>query len=306
MRSLGVRRLFRQARLGVALAVVAAALCSRAADGSAEELAWAAFLQSAPPAATERYRSPANELQELDLYLPKSVATKKNFATPVLILVHGGGWGGGTRDAFAPHARYFAALGWAVANISYRLTRPDVPLRDAQDDVRAAFAWVRAQAPQRGWDANRIVVLGESAGGQLACAVGVLPPRDAASRAHALVLVNPVLDLTTLPWALNQPGLREAGPFTAENAKTHPAYLASPVFQVTAESPPTLLIHGREDSVVPFAQAEAYVAHAKLVGAKVELVALEKTNHAFFLQQFGQPAVIRSTLARIAQFLGEP
>lgn len=286
-----------------------AALLRAAAAASADAddaVAWAAFSTAAPPSATEHYGSAGNALQELDLYPAKTRRGQRDGLQPVLVLVHGGGWGGGTRDALAPHARYFSALGWNVANLSYRLTRPDVPLSAAQEDVRSAFAWIRSHASERGWDAQHIVVLGESAGGQLACALGVLPPDARKWRAQSLVLVNPVLDLTTLSWALNQPGLREGGAYTAANATVHPAALASPLFQVSADSPRTLLVHGRDDSVVPFAQAEAYVARARTVGAPVELVALENTNHAFLLQEFGQPPVIRATLARIAQFLGEP
>lgn len=285
--------------------LAAAAVSTAWAADAAEPDAWAAFAQKTPPAVTERYGA-ADALQELDIYSPPSgKLTASRKLTPVLLLVHGGGWGGGTRDVFAPHARYFAALGWTSVNISYRLTSlPNVTLQKAQEDVRAAFDWVRAHASQRGWDADRIVVLGESAGGQLACALGVLPPEPQRWQPHALVLINPVLDLTTLSWALNQPGLREAGAFDPAASANHPARAVSPLWQLARNSPPTLIIHGRDDSVVPFSQAEAYAARAKTVGAQVDLVALEKTNHAFFLSEFGSPETIHSTLQRIAQFIG--
>jgi acetyl esterase len=294
--------------IGAAIAVAAIfTSCVRAKDSAAESSAWAAFAEKSAPVSTERYGS-ADALQELDIYpAAASNVGKTSSAKPILLLVHGGGWGGGTRDALAPHARYFAALGWTCVNISYRLTSlPNVTLMTAQEDVRAAYDWIRAQAPKRGWDADHIVVLGESAGGQLACALGVLPPDPQRWQPHSLVLVNPVLDLTTLSWALNQPGLREAGAFDPAAGAKHPASLVSPLFQLTRNSPPTLIIHGREDSVVPFSQAEAYAARAKATGAKVELVALDKTNHAFFLSEFGSPDAIHATLQRIAQFLGTP
>ncbi|HEX2854850.1 MAG TPA: alpha/beta hydrolase [Opitutaceae bacterium] len=274
-------------------------------SSSAEQPAWDAFNQSGPPAETVRYLPGSNPLHELDLYPASSRFTKNGGQPPVLILIHGGGWGGGTREALAPHARYFAALGWECVNISYRLTNaPGVTLMNAQEDVRAAFDWVRAEAGKRGWDATHLVALGESAGGQLACALGILPPDPKRSRAHSLVLINPVLDLTKLSWALNQPGLREAGAFNDASAKEHPARLVSPVFNLNAECPPVLLVHGRDDSVVPFSQAEAFAARAKQVNANVSLVPLEKTNHAFLLREYGSPDVMRSTLKQIAEYLG--
>ena len=292
--------------LTAACVLVGMPLGAHGQNSPSDQPAWAAFTQKAAPPTTERYGS-ANALQELEIYPARPSAGSAGRPTPVLMLVHGGGWGGGTRDALAPHARYFAALGWTTVNISYRLTSlPGVTLMDAQEDARAAFDWIRTHASQRGWDAKRVIVLGESAGGQLACAMGVLPPDAPRWQPQALVLINPVLDLTSLPWALNQPGLREAGPFNSAAADKHPAYAVSPLFHVTKNSPRTLLIHGRDDSVVPFAQAESYAGPAKTAGAKVELVALEKTGHAFILNEFGSPEAIRATLQRIAQFLNSP
>jgi acetyl esterase/lipase len=242
----------------------------------------------------------------LEIFAPpdSNVAGKPR---PVLILVHGGGWSRGTRDALAPHARYFAARGWVCINISYRLTsEPGVTLNEAQADVRAALTWVRSEAEKRGWDPARICALGESAGGQLVCALGLLPPEPERWRVHALVLVNPVLDLTTLGWALNTRGLQEAGPVNPATAAQHPAGLASPVFHLTRETPPILLLHGRKDVTVPVAQAEAFAARAKAVGASVELVVMENSAHAFVLREFGRPDEIHAALRQIADFLSRP
>jgi acetyl esterase len=306
IRTQGIRLGRRLARGAIIGFFFGAGVWTRAAESPAEAAAWAAFSRSSPAPVIEHYASPADEFHELEIYASPATTEKNARPKRVLLLVHGGGWGGGARDVLAPHARYFAARGWVAVNISYRLTnQPNVTLMNAQEDVRAAFDWVRTQASSRGWDANHIVVLGESAGGQLACALGILPPDPSRWRAHSLVLVNPVLDLTTLSWALTQPGLREGGPFDPASAAQHPAYRVSPLFHLAADSPPILLIHGRSDTVVPFSQVEAFIARGKQVGAKVELVALENTGHAFLLQQFGQPEAIRSTLQRIAKFLDE-
>lgn len=273
---------------------------------AAEEMAWSAFTRARPPESTVKYAANGSENQALEIYSPPATAGSGE-RRPVLLLVHGGGWSGGSREALAPHARYFAARGWVCVNISYRLTsEPGVTLTEAQADVRAALAWVRAQAATRGWDPARISALGESAGGQLVCALGLLPPEPEQWRVNSLVLVNPVLDLTTLSWTLNTPGLREAGPVNPASAAQHPAGLASPLFHLTRDAPPILLLHGRKDVSVPIAQAEAFAARAKAVGAKVELVVFENSAHAFLLREYGQPDEIRTVLKRIADFLGAP
>src|SRR4051812_45820824 len=101
--------------------------CGQSAAVSDDQAAWAAFLQKSGSPSVEHYGA-ADPLQELEVH-PATEARTPRPAKPVLMLVHGGGWGGGTRDALAPHARYFAALGWTSVNISYRLTsQPGVTL----------------------------------------------------------------------------------------------------------------------------------------------------------------------------------
>jgi len=289
----------------VAISFALPAICLSQSAVS-DETAWTAFNHSTPPTATVRYVTNGTANQELEIFTPPQLPASGKLL-PVLILVHGGGWTGGTRGALAPHARYFAARGWVCVNISYRLAgEAGVTLPDAQADVRAALAWVRSQAAQHGWDSARISALGESAGGQLACALGILPPAPAEWRVHSLVLVNPILDLTTLAWALTVPGLREAGPVNPATAAQHPAGLVSPMFYLTHDVPPILLLQGRKDVTVPVAQAEAFATRAKSAGASVDLVVYEKSAHAFLLRECGQPDEIRPALQRIAAFLGEP
>jgi acetyl esterase len=293
----------------VALATLTGfASAGRTDTAALEQAAWAAFTRASQPTATVSYVELANTRQELDIYVTtSSLATRPGKPRPVILLVHGGGWTGGTREALAPHARYFAARGWACVNVSYRLAgQSGVTIQDSRDDVRAAFDWVRAVAEKRGWDSTHIVALGESAGGQLACALGILPPEPQRWRAHSLVLINPVLDLTTLTWAQTLPGVREAGPIDPKNPTAHPAYQASPLFFFTRESPRILLMHGRKDTVVPFAQAEALVARARTLNAVVELAPIDNGGHAFFLREYGTLEAIHVELKRIVEFIGEP
>jgi len=263
----------------VLISALVATTIQGCAQSANEEEAWRAF--SAPDSRPiERVRTAdAATAPEVGIVVPDRPRSK---TPPVLILVHGGGWYSGSIDVLAPHARYFAALGWVCVSVSYRLTStPGVTVMDGQQDVRSALTWVRRVASVRGWDGERICALGESAGGQLVCALGILPPEPDHWRVRALVLVNPVLDLTTLPWALQQPGLREAGPYNSADHEHHQAWKSSAMFHLTADTPRTLVVHGRNDVTVPFAQAEAFVARAKQVGAKVDLIVPENAAHAF-------------------------
>ncbi len=289
------------ARIGFALAL--ATLGRLGAASSDDVAAWEAFTHETPAPASVALPPPAAPGVQVALYSPATSATARAAAVPVVMLLHGGGWSGSSASTLAPHARYLAASGFACVNVSYRLTsQPGVTIAEAELDARAAFAWIQAEAKSRGWDPTHVNVLGESAGGQLACALGVLPPDEPRWHAHALVLINPVLDLTTLSWARNQPGLQGSKP-SSSTPSDDPAWKFSPTFHLTAAAPPILVLHGRDDTSVPVTQAEAFAARAKQVGASVDLVTIPGVAHAFMLVEYGRPEVMRPALQRIVQFL---
>lgn len=101
-------------------------------------------------------------------------------ATPgphkVVLFLHGGGWVVCSNDTHQPLARAIAeATGAAVVMIDYRLA-PEHPFPAALDDSLAGLAWVRSHGAAHGLDASRIVVAGDSAGGNLAAVVAAHAP----------------------------------------------------------------------------------------------------------------------------------
>ena len=127
----------------------------------------------------------------LDLYLPAGQTTG---GAPVIVYVHGGGWTGGhTRHSGAfenwPNVlASLAARGYVVASVNYRLSA-EAPSPAAEQDVKSAVRWLRANATRFGVDKRRIGIWGGSAGGQLAalagtsCGVSALAPPVADAKA---------------------------------------------------------------------------------------------------------------------------
>ena len=116
-------------------------------------------------------------LQSLDLYLPMPMPAKGEASTreprPVLVMIHGGGWKGGDKanaGVILPKAEWAVDLGWVFASVNYRLS-PAVQHPDHAMDVAAAIAWIRDHAPEFDADPERIVVMGHSAGANLAALV---------------------------------------------------------------------------------------------------------------------------------------
>ena len=100
--------------------------------------------------------------QRLDVYRP---ADSKGLL-PVLLYVHGGGFSFCSKETHWSFASRYALMGFVVFNIDYRLA-PTHKFPAAFDDAARALAWVREQAPKYGGDPSRIVIAGESAGGNL-------------------------------------------------------------------------------------------------------------------------------------------
>src|ERR1700722_12576376 len=144
------------------------------------------------PPETARFSSRSNieyaaadgESLKLDAFVPDGTGP-----FPVAIVVHGGGWGGG--DKAKDITGVLRSLGdahFVWFSINYRLA-PKYKWPACYDDVRAAIAWVKAHATEFNGDPNRIVLIGYSAGGELAClaavqgapveaVVGISPPTD--------------------------------------------------------------------------------------------------------------------------------
>lgn len=118
--------------------------------------------------------SDVSESDYLNLYVPDS--EKK---MPLFVLIHGGGFMFGdaqTRQAQFMY-RYFRDHGYACASVSYRLAQEE-SFPGAVEDVKAAIRFLKANADQYGYDAERVAVWGESAGGYLCTMAGVTTDED--------------------------------------------------------------------------------------------------------------------------------
>lgn len=219
------------------------------------------------------YASPAGKPLRLDLYVPRHVENP-----PLLIWIHGGGWRYGDK-----RLRFFlrdlTAEGFAVATVQYRLTwSAHWPAQ--RDDCLAAFEWLQRHGRTYGYDASRIGLGGDSAGGHLAALLGTLQGRPAVD---AVAAFYPVTDCVKLGahFRSNERNLlvRLFGGSYEDTLQA--AADASPVNHVTSSSPPFLLIHGDRDKVVPLSQSESLRDHLRKSGVPVELLVIEGGGHGF-------------------------
>jgi arylformamidase len=108
------------------------------------------------------YAETAHERHVLDVYAPDGA---KNL--PVVFWIHGGGWQTGDKSSVAEKPRAFAARGFVFVSTNYRLL-PAVDMGTIVHDVAKSLGWVHRHIAEHGGDAQRIFVMGHSAGAQLA------------------------------------------------------------------------------------------------------------------------------------------
>jgi acetyl esterase/lipase len=178
---------------------------------------------------------------------------------PAVVLVHGGGFHSGDRSRMSPYARAFAARGYLAASIDYRL-RPHAEIRArgyaageprAQQDAEAAVRYVRRHRAGLGVDADRLVIMGASAGAITALNVGA----RAAGTARVAAAV----------------GIGGYGPAA----------------DLGPGDPPLLLLHGDADRAIPLSRARATCRAARTAGVRCDLVTFPGAGHRLITEQPG-------------------
>jgi acetyl esterase/lipase len=225
---------------------------SENAPGRSRPLRWIGLFRSAfsPPVQISRlqYAQNSNEPLWMDLYRP----TRQDAPLPGVIVVHGGSWQSGDRQQLSDLNRYLAARGYLVASIDYRLA-PGATFPAQREDVFTAIRYLKDHARQIGMDPDRIVLLGRSAGGQIALSVAYAQKDPAIKGVIAFYAPN------DLVWGYAVP----TNPLIMNSRKVIETYLggppsrvpdiydaASPLHVVNATTPPTLMIHGDRDELV--------------------------------------------------------
>jgi arylformamidase len=111
------------------------------------------------------YAEPANPRQKVDVYAPVGA---KNL--PVVFWIHGGGWQAGDRTSIQSKPQAFADQGFVFVSTGYRLL-PEVDMGTIIRDVAKSVRWVHDHIAEQGGDPKRILVMGHSAGAQLAALI---------------------------------------------------------------------------------------------------------------------------------------
>ena len=260
---------------------VGLALCCLAAENTVEKEALKAENQAvkaakndARPDQTLFFSTDDGEKRELYLFLPKG--WKATDRRPLMMLIHGGGWRGGSAEAYFLQGRDYADAGFTAVSVNYRLADKDMTtptMFRALSDAKAAFRFVSEHADELGVDPAKIITSGSSAGGHLSIGIAVLPGYDgkeALCRPAACVLLCPVLDTGEKGYKPAYRRLQEDG------------VKFSPAHHLRKGMPPQLIVLGTLDHILSAGQAKQYLAGVEKLGGKCELELYEGAKHGAF------------------------
>lgn len=224
----------------------------------------------------------ADGQQKMDIYLPGGRTTA---ATKIIILIHGGGWSGGDKADFTPFVDTLKRRlpGYAIFNVNYRLASGTTNLFPTQEnDVKSAVEFIYSKRADY-VISDKFVLLGTSAGGHLSLLQ--------AYKNNATVKIKAVVDFygpTDLMDMYNNPASIFALPsalaaVVGATPTSNPALYqqSGPINYVTAQSPPTIILHGGLDIVVSVNQSAMLKNKLQTFGVVNQYVFYPTENHGW-------------------------
>jgi len=222
---------------------------------------------------------------------------------PCVIVVHGGSWSSGDSKQLPDLNHYLAKKGYNVAAINYRLA-PKYQTPAPVKDIKNTMDYFRKHADELHIDTNNFVLLGRSAGSQIALlAAYTLHDKNIKGVIDFYGPVDMVwgYSIPSNPLIMNSRGVMDAyigGPYSKVPQKYHDS---SPLFFVDKNTVPSLIIHGTNDVLVSWIHSNKLDVKLTENGVKHYWLKLPWATHGFDYNLYG-PGGQLSTYA-VEQFL---
>ncbi len=231
---------------------------------------------------------PDNRKEKCDIYMPKNLPA--NIRAPAIVIIHGGGWKGGRKDAKRQvHlGKTLARYGYVCMSIDYLLCTNTPTWPQNLYDCKIAVKFLRANADRFHIDPKHIGAIGGSAGGHLAAMLavtdssnGLEPPntyKNVSSKIQAAVVLYGITNLMAWP-------RRYIADILGASKKENPELwkIASPINHITKSDPPMLILHGMADKTVSYKQSLSFFQALSAKSIPSRLILIEGAPHAFQL-----------------------
>lgn len=243
------------------------------------------------------YKELNGENLELCYYFPKNYEKGEKY--PLFMVIHGGGWSSRSimkdqerwsGDYLGYLARYYADKGFISVVTTYGILKKEgqdeeKQLIDLYSDCQDAMNNVADHAEDYGVDTTNVTLLGESAGGHLVAAMATNSFYENRLPIRTAILINPITTLYNTKWGDGTPET-STRPLLKGKSKEEMNKLLSPLYNITENTPNTLIIHGSEDIIVDIEDAKKFNDKMAEMGNESELHIIEGANHAFLLREY--------------------
>jgi acetyl esterase/lipase len=240
----------------------------------------------------------------MDVFRPK----KQNGAAVVHVI--SGGWYSGHNGINPGYAKVFNDRGYTVFSVVHG-SQPKYNIQEIVADMHRSIRFIRYHAKRFGIDPQRIGITGGSAGGHLSLMIGMAgnagnpkardPIDRTSSRVQAVACFFPPTDFLNYgkpgenalgrgvlkgfqaPFDFKRfdPKTRSLVTITDEKMRKQIGIAISPAYHVTQDDPPTLIIHGDADTLVPIQQSELVIDKLKKLGVPAKLVVRKGKKHGW-------------------------
>jgi len=220
------------------------------------------------------YKTVGDVKLELHLFNPDGHKAGDN--SPAIVFFFGGGWVGGSPSQFYSQSKYLASRGMVAACAQYRTQKGHgTAPKECVKDGKSAIRWMRVHSKELGINPDMLAAGGGSAGGHVAAATATLKDFNEEGEdtsvscvPNALVLFNPVYDTSSQGY-----GYERVKAYWQE---------FSPLHNIRAGIPPTVVFVGTKDHLIPVKTAEEFKKQMEKVGARSDLHLYEDQPHGFF------------------------
>ena len=248
-----------------------------------------------------RYSKYYEKERIVDFFIPEELKSDK-----CIFFIHGGGFNAGKKDAWHPLARWFCEKGYFCASMEYRLApgemvntqfgEEDCTNRHfpAQiEDVRLCMSFIKENSSKYGFDKNKIIITGSSAGAYLCGMLATIQEDDLLgytpemneldTTPMAVVLYCPVVDLHYNDFNLYGYETKFCQNFMGKPIEGNERLydLASPLLRITGKTPPTLVIHALEDKLVTGKAVDMLIEAYNKNNVPIKVVYVEGAKHGF-------------------------
>jgi acetyl esterase/lipase len=217
-----------------------------------------------------------NKKEQLKIYCVRPSNYNPDNEYPAIVVFHGGGWSIGEASWGFSNAKHYASKGLVAFSVQYRLQdlekgiTPYESVLDAQNAIR----WIRKNASQFSINKNKIASFGWSAGAHLAACATIFnnldsPNEEVSSAPNLLILKSPALSLLTYPNFQK----RLLDKINVKNL--------SPAEFVSENTPPTIIVIGKDDTVTPLQGSEIFKKNMDKYKNECELIVYEGVGHLF-------------------------